>query len=184
MWSGVKPNISHLRPFGCAAYVHVSQVKLQPKALKCVMLGYPEGVKGYKLLVVQPGADKCIVSRDVTFNECDFPFKRTDTVLSKSADASDGNFFESLDNDDSANEEDHSGILHNAAYEYSESETEQNDNLNGGEQVVVSSDSQGETSVDVLAHTFSARFKVYSLENMCCIKHNFIMTLLITMCID
>ncbi|CAH9101507.1 unnamed protein product [Cuscuta europaea] len=137
MWSRIKPNISHLRSFGCAAYAHVSQAKLQPRVLKCVMLGYPEGVKGYKLLVVQPGAYKCIVSRDVTFNECDFPFKRTDTVLSKSADASDENFFESLDNDDSMNEEDHSGILHNAAYDYSESETDQHDGLNGGEQAVL-----------------------------------------------
>ncbi|CAH9101505.1 unnamed protein product [Cuscuta europaea] len=55
----------------------------------------------------------------------------------KSTDASDENFFESLDNDDSMNEEDHSGILHNAAYDYSESETDQHDGLNGGEQAVL-----------------------------------------------
>ncbi|CAH9103829.1 unnamed protein product [Cuscuta epithymum] len=146
MWSGIKPNISHLRPFGCAAYAHVSQGKLQPRALKCVMLGYPEGIKGYKLLVLQPGAYKCIVSRDVTFNECDFPCKRTDTTSSKYAGVSDGNFFESLDDDDSLYKEDHSGILHNDANDYSESDTDQQDDLNGGEQVVVSSDSQGSNS--------------------------------------
>ncbi|CAH9104643.1 unnamed protein product [Cuscuta europaea] len=59
---------------------------------------------------------------------------------------SDGNFFESLDDDDSLYKEDHSGIFHNAANDYSDSETDQQDDLNGGEQVVVSSDSQGSSS--------------------------------------
>ncbi|CAN0860176.1 Retrovirus-related Pol polyprotein from transposon TNT 1-94 [Linum grandiflorum] len=75
MWTGKKPNLSHLRPFGCTAYSQISQGKLNPRAQKCVMLGYPEGVKGYKLLLVQPGGYKVVVSRDVTFNETEFYYK-------------------------------------------------------------------------------------------------------------
>ncbi|CAM8994640.1 unnamed protein product [Rhodiola kirilowii] len=75
MWFGRKPSLSHLRPFGCTAYAHASQGKLQPRALMCVMLGYPEGTKGYKLLLIQSNGYKVIVSRSVTFNESDFHFK-------------------------------------------------------------------------------------------------------------
>ncbi|CAM8990208.1 unnamed protein product [Rhodiola kirilowii] len=75
MWTGHKPNINHLRPFGCTAFAKIDQGKLQPRAVKCVMIGYPHGVKGYKLLVIQPGSYKVIVARSVTFNEHDFYFK-------------------------------------------------------------------------------------------------------------
>ncbi|CAN0858259.1 Retrovirus-related Pol polyprotein from transposon TNT 1-94 [Linum grandiflorum] len=75
MWTCKKPNLSHLRPFGCTAYSQISQGKLNPRAQKCVLLGYPEGVKGYKLLLVQPGGYKVVVSRDVTFNETEFYYK-------------------------------------------------------------------------------------------------------------
>ena len=34
VWSGTKPRYDHLRPFGCIAYVHVSQGKLNPRAKK------------------------------------------------------------------------------------------------------------------------------------------------------
>ena len=49
MWSGVVPNFNHLRVFGCVTYAHVSQGKLEPRARKCMFLGYPDSVKGYKL---------------------------------------------------------------------------------------------------------------------------------------
>ncbi|CAM8957332.1 unnamed protein product [Rhodiola kirilowii] len=75
MWTGHKPNINHLRPFGCTAFAKIDQGILQPRAVKCVMIGYPHGVKGYKLLVIQLGAYKIIVARSVTFNEHDFFFK-------------------------------------------------------------------------------------------------------------
>jgi hypothetical protein len=35
--------------FGCAAYAHVDNGKLEPRAIKCVFLGYGSGVKAYKL---------------------------------------------------------------------------------------------------------------------------------------
>ncbi|KAH9682681.1 hypothetical protein KPL71_027445 [Citrus sinensis] len=48
MWSGRAANYSNLKIFGCPAYAHVKQGKLEPRALKCVFLGYPEGFKGHQ----------------------------------------------------------------------------------------------------------------------------------------
>ncbi|CAM8998933.1 unnamed protein product [Rhodiola kirilowii] len=75
MWLNKKIHLEHLRPFGCTAYAKVFEGKLEPMAIKTVMLGYPSGCKGYKLLVIQPGAYKVIRARSVTFNEKDFHFK-------------------------------------------------------------------------------------------------------------
>ena len=47
LWSGHPANHEMLRIFGCVAYSHVNQGKLKPRAIKCIFLGYPEGVKGY-----------------------------------------------------------------------------------------------------------------------------------------
>ena len=34
-----------------------------------MFIGYPEGVKGYKLWKLEPGETRCIISRNVTFDE-------------------------------------------------------------------------------------------------------------------
>ena len=60
---------SKLRIFGCIAYAHVKQGKLEPRALKCRFLGYLEGVKGYRLWRVDSKPPQCIISIDVTFHE-------------------------------------------------------------------------------------------------------------------
>jgi ATP-binding cassette subfamily B (MDR/TAP) protein 1 len=73
LWSGKTPDLSHIRVFGCAAYAHQVEGKLDPRATKCVMLGYPEGVKGYRLWVLGVKGIKLINSRDVKFNELDMP---------------------------------------------------------------------------------------------------------------
>ena len=69
VWSGHPPDYSRLRVFGCNAYAHVRKDKLEPRALECIFLGYPEDVKAYKLWCLEPRMRKYIVSRDVTFNE-------------------------------------------------------------------------------------------------------------------
>ena len=56
--------------FGCAAYSHVSKderKKLDPKAKRCIFLGYATQRKGYRLYNVQTSS--IVHSRDVVFNK-------------------------------------------------------------------------------------------------------------------
>ena len=65
-----KPDLSHLKVFGCIAYVHVPdelRTKLDPKAEKCVFIGYSLEQKGYKCY--NPVTRQVRVSRDVVFDE-------------------------------------------------------------------------------------------------------------------
>ncbi|KAH9686286.1 hypothetical protein KPL70_014312 [Citrus sinensis] len=71
LWYGKPADYSSLKIFGCPAYAHIKQGKLEPRALKCVFLGYPEGVKGYKLWCTDMKPPKAIISRDVIFNEAE-----------------------------------------------------------------------------------------------------------------
>ena len=74
VWSGHVPSLDRLKVFGCVAYAHIRQDKLDPRAVKCMFLGYPEGVKGFRLWCLEPGHKKCFISRDVTFNESEMAF--------------------------------------------------------------------------------------------------------------
>lgn len=78
LWNGRVSDYSYLKPFGCRAYAHVRQDKLEPRALKCVLLGYPAGVKGYKLWCTEPGNGKVIISRDVVFKEDEMPYLKSE----------------------------------------------------------------------------------------------------------
>jgi len=49
VWSGKSAYYSSLKVFGALAYAHIKQDKLERRTLKCVFIGYLEGVKGYKL---------------------------------------------------------------------------------------------------------------------------------------
>jgi hypothetical protein len=52
VWTGNKPFLTHLKVFGCEAYVHVpkeNKSKLDKKAEKCIIIGYKDGLKGYNL---------------------------------------------------------------------------------------------------------------------------------------
>ena len=69
-WSGRKATANHLKVFGCVAYAHISKEerrKLDPKAKKCILLGYGTTVKGYRLYCPQEG--RVFYSRDVIFDE-------------------------------------------------------------------------------------------------------------------
>ena len=74
IWSGKLPNLNELRTFGCAAYAHNRDGKLDPKSIKCVFLGYGDGVKGYRLWALEPKGTRLIISQDVLFNENVFPY--------------------------------------------------------------------------------------------------------------
>ena len=67
---GVKSDESHFKVFGCIAYVHVLdelRTKLDPKAEKCVFIGYSLEQKGYRCY--NPVTRQIRVSRDVVFDE-------------------------------------------------------------------------------------------------------------------
>ena len=53
--------------FGCPTYYHIKEDKLDPRARKCVLIGFKKGVKGYKIW--DPNDRKFILSSDVTFDE-------------------------------------------------------------------------------------------------------------------
>ena len=51
-WSGLKPDVSHLRVFGCVAYAHIPdqrRKKLDDKSVKCIFIKYSDPTNGYKL---------------------------------------------------------------------------------------------------------------------------------------
>ena len=69
MWTGRRPNVAHLRPFGCTAYMKVldeTRQKLDPKSRACVLLGYFPG-RMYRLW--DPENRRIHQSRDVIFDE-------------------------------------------------------------------------------------------------------------------
>lgn len=69
-WHKVKPSVSHLRIFGCDAYVHVPKAlrkKLEPKSRKGLMMGYSETSKAYRIWDID--SRKIVEARDVLFNE-------------------------------------------------------------------------------------------------------------------
>ncbi|KAF7768461.1 hypothetical protein Agabi119p4_7704 [Agaricus bisporus var. burnettii] len=69
-----KPDVSHLRVWGCTAYVHVQRDKrnsLQPHYEKCVFIGYPAGYKGWKFY--NPVTKRTVISERADFDERYFP---------------------------------------------------------------------------------------------------------------
>jgi hypothetical protein len=69
-FTGKKRDVSHFKVFGCIAYVHVpneKRSKLDPKADKCIFIGYSLEQKGYRCF--NPSIWKLQVCRDVVFDE-------------------------------------------------------------------------------------------------------------------
>ena len=70
LWSGQKPNISHLRVFGCLAWVHILKKrrhKLEPKSRAMIFVGYETGSKGYQFW--DAAHQHFVISHDVKFEE-------------------------------------------------------------------------------------------------------------------
>ena len=74
LWSGVKPDVSHMRVFGCICYAHVppsKRTKTGPQSIKCLFIGYSHNSRGYRLYDIEQHV--VIESRDVIFNENETP---------------------------------------------------------------------------------------------------------------
>ena len=79
-WYGRKPNVSHLRVFGCTAYAYVQSSerrKLDEKAEKLRFVGYSKKSKGYRLFNEE--TRQLVTRRDVIFNETDFSSHRSES---------------------------------------------------------------------------------------------------------
>jgi len=77
LWTGRKPDLSVLRPWGCTTYVHDPSHKygtLGPKGKKCIFVRYSETSKRFVFMWLQEsGSITEFESRDVTFLESEFP---------------------------------------------------------------------------------------------------------------
>jgi hypothetical protein len=70
MFTGKKPEVSHLKIFGCPVFIHIPKEKrnkLDPSGKKEIFVGYFEVSKAFKIYI--PGQHHIEISRDVTFDE-------------------------------------------------------------------------------------------------------------------
>ena len=70
MFIGKKPEVSHLKIFGCPVYVHIpkeKRTKLDPFRKKGIFVGYREVSKAFRIYI--PGFHHMEINRYVTFDE-------------------------------------------------------------------------------------------------------------------
>jgi hypothetical protein len=70
MFTGKKPEVSHLKIFGCPVFIHITKEKrnkLEPSEKKGIFVGYYEVSKAFRIYI--PGHRHIEISRDVTFDE-------------------------------------------------------------------------------------------------------------------
>ena len=70
MYTGKKPEVSHLKMFGCPVYVLIpkeKRTKLDPSRKKGIFVGYYEVSKSFRIYIL--GFHHMEISRDLTFDE-------------------------------------------------------------------------------------------------------------------
>ncbi|GAB2278393.1 hypothetical protein Dimus_039287 [Dionaea muscipula] len=91
LWHGRKPSYDYLRMWGCLAKVAVptpKRVRIGPKTVDCVFIGYAQNSSAYRFLVHEsdnPDVHKNTImeSRNVVFFEHLFPYKSSEESCSK-----------------------------------------------------------------------------------------------------
>jgi transposase InsO family protein len=74
LWHRKTPDVSHLRVWGCTAYVHIQKDKrtgIGSHMEKCVFIGYPDGYKGW--MFYNPTTKRTVISERAEFDERYFP---------------------------------------------------------------------------------------------------------------
>jgi hypothetical protein len=69
-FTGRRPDVEHIRIFGCLTYSHVpseKRTKLDPTTQQGILVGYSEVSKAYRIYI--PSQRRVVVSRDVRFEE-------------------------------------------------------------------------------------------------------------------
>jgi len=69
-WNSQKPSVKHFQVFGSPTWAHIPTEKckaLDPQSRPCIFVGYPDGVKGYRLL--HPTTHRLFIERSVQFEE-------------------------------------------------------------------------------------------------------------------
>ncbi|GKA14828.1 retrotransposon protein, putative, ty1-copia subclass [Tanacetum coccineum] len=73
VWHGQAPKLSYLKVWGCEALVKRDTItkpdKLEPRAFKCIFVGYPKETMGYSFYY--PPENKVFVTRNAEFFEKD-----------------------------------------------------------------------------------------------------------------
>jgi hypothetical protein len=70
MFTGNKPEVSHLKIFGCPVFIHIPKEKrnkLEPSRKKGIFVGYCEVSKAFRIYI--PGHRHIEINRDMTFDE-------------------------------------------------------------------------------------------------------------------
>lgn len=76
-WCEKKPDLSHMKVFGCVAYAHIpaqERRKLDKKTVKLRFVGYANNAKGYRLFDEEKR--RILIRRDVIFDESNFNFNQ------------------------------------------------------------------------------------------------------------
>jgi hypothetical protein len=69
-WSALKPEVTHFHIFGSCAWARIPSEKrkvLDPQRTECIFVGYPDGVKGYRLIDIS--LYRLIIECSVQFEE-------------------------------------------------------------------------------------------------------------------
>ena len=92
-WKGRKPNLNYFKVWGCLEKVQVpkpKQVKIGPKTIDCIFIGYANNSKAYRFLVYKSEipdihSNTIIESDNAEFFEDIFPYKNEGKTLGESS---------------------------------------------------------------------------------------------------